>query len=452
MQAPTTPLSWAAHGQAALFRAGALLGAIWLVLATTARPALPQAHRVAGEPVGEETGVGRADTALPLPTDTVLRIIFLDVGQGDAVLIRAPEGQTALVDAGPRDVVPLLRQLGVDRIDLLVASHPHADHIGGMARVVESLPVRFYMDNGDPHTSQTYRRLLAALDARPGITYLEATPRTISLGSASIEVLPQLPRGAAGLNDRSVALVVRFGDFKAFLSGDSEVRQLSYLVGQRVVPDVALLKAPHHGSDNGLTWEFLQAARPEVVVISVGRNSYGHPRAEALAAYSGAGAAVWRTDLHGHVEVRGYGDGRHDVFQGRELAALRDGAAQSGVGVGAAEGARASARVQIRLRVSADAPGNDNDNPNGEYAVLESAEDGDRALGGWRLCDAANHCFPFPAGTVLPAHGRIVVYTGRGRADGERYYMGYRRAVWNNDGDTATLYDPTGAAVVVMRY
>ena len=373
-------------------------------------------------------------------SDTVLRITFLDVGQGDAVLLQAPEGQTALVDAGPGNVVPLLRGLGVERIDLLVATHPHADHIGGMAGVIESLPVRFYMDNGDPHTTQTYGRLLAALDARPGITYLEATPRTISLGSASIEVLPLLPRGTTGLNDRSVALVVRFGDFKAFLSGDSEVPQLSHLVGQRAVPDVALLKAAHHGSDNGFTREFLRAAAPEVVVISVGRNSYGHPRPEALAAYASAGAAVLRTDLHGHVEIRGYGDGRYDVVPAQQIEAA---AAPESAG-------RSAAR--LRLRVHADAPGDDHDNLNGEYAVLESGGEEDVALGGWRLCDAAGHCFRFPPEAVLAAGRRIVVYTGSGEADGERYYMGYRRAVWNNGGDTATLYDRTGAAVVVMRY
>ncbi len=466
MQKPTAPRRSAARPEAALVRAGALFAAMWLVLAGTTRAALPQAHRATGEPAGAEIGAGPADAAPSLPADTVLRIIFLDVGQGDAVLIQAPEGQTALVDAGPGDVVPLLRQLGAERIDLLVATHPHADHIGGMAQVISSLPVRFFMDNGDPHTTQTYRRLLAALDSRPEITYLEAVPRTISLGSASIEVLPLLPRGAAGPNDRSVALLVRFGEFKAFLSGDSEVRQLSHLVGQRAIPDVALLKAPHHGSDNGFTWEFLRAAAPAVVVVSVGPNSYGHPRAEALAAYSGVGAAVFRTDLHGHVEVRGRGDGRYDVVHGQQLAALRTVAAQPGVGVSAAAGAVAGSaaaaasrpgaatgnRAQLRLWVNADAPGDDNQNPNGEYAVLESGEETDRELGGWRLCDAANHCFRFPPGTTLPASGRIVAYTGQGRADGERYYMGYRRAVWNNSGDTATLYDRTGAAVVVIRY
>lgn len=441
-------------------------GIALLTLAAGPLLPFPRSKPAGTQPLRATAVAAPIGTALTPPSDSVLRIIFLDVGQGDAVLIQAPEGQTALVDAGPRDVVPLLRQLGVEQIDLLVATHPHADHIGGMAQVISSLPVRFYMDNGDPHTTQSYRRLLAALDARPGITYLEATPRTISLGSASIEVLPLLPRGTTGVNDRSVALVVRFGDFKAFLSGDSEVLQLSHLVGQGAVPDVALLKAAHHGSDNGFTWEFLGAAAPEVVVISVGRNSYGHPRPEALAAYSGVGAVVMRTDMHGHVEVRGYGDGRYDVLQGQQLAALRTGAGEPGMRVGAAAGAvagsaaasgtRSSAaatnRVQLRLRVHADAPGNDHENPNGEYAVVESGEESDVALGGWQLCDAADHCFRFPPETVLPPGGRIVVHTGQGRADGERYYMGYQRAVWNNDGDTATLYDPTGAAVVVIRY
>ena len=416
-----------------------LAATLLLATASVGSLFLPRAQREAAAQDIARTGAASVRPALDASSDSVLRITFLDVGQGDAVLIRAPEGQTALVDAGPDDVVRLLRELKVERIDLLVATHPHADHIGGMAGVIESIPVRFYMDNGDTHTTRTYQRLLAALDARPEITYLEATPRTISLGSAEIEVLPLLPPGTASHNDRSVALVVRFGDFTAFLSGDSEVRQLSHLVGRRAVPDVALLKAAHHGSDNGFTGEFLRAATPEVVVISVGRNSYGHPRPEALAAYASVGATVLRTDLHGDVEIRGHGDGRYDVLAERQVAA-------------AGAGTDAGGETGLRLRVHADAPGNDNQNPNGEYVVIESGEDGDREIGGWRLCDAANHCFRFPPGTVLAAGGRIVVHSGTGRPEGERYYMGYRRAVWNNNGDTATLYDPTGAAVVAIRY
>jgi len=220
---------------AGLRSARAATAAMCAVLAGLAVAALPQAA-LGGDSAGRtDSGPALANTALPSPTDTTLAITFLDVGQGDAVLIRAPEGQTALVDAGPGDILPLLREMGVDGIDLLVATHPDADHIGGMANVIRSLPVRFYMDNGQPHTTATYRRLLAALEARPDITYLEAVPRTISLGSAEIEVLPLLPRATTDTNNRSVALVVRFGSFTALLSGDSEVRQLTHLVGQGVV-------------------------------------------------------------------------------------------------------------------------------------------------------------------------------------------------------------------------
>ena len=387
--------------------------------------------------------------------DSVLRITFLDVGQADAVLIQAPGGRTALVDAGRDDIVPLLRQFGVSEIDLLVATHPHADHIGGMAGVIAAFPVRFYMDNGEPHTTQTYRRLLAALDARPEITYLEASPRTLTLGEVEIDVLPLLPRGATDHNDRSVTLLVRFGEFRAFLSGDSEVRQLTHLMNRGAVREVALLKAPHHGSDNGFTWEFLNAARPRVVVISVGNNSYGHPRPAALRAYEAAGATVFRTDRDGHVSVQGRESGDYDVSFGGEVALRGSGDEPRdapAVTSGPTGGPGAPGEARFRLWVHADAPGNDHANPNGEYAVIRNLTPDDRPIGGWSLCDRANHCFRFPAGAVLAAGGQLVVHTGAGRADGTRYYMGRRQAVWNNNGDTATLYDDTGAIVVVFDY
>ena len=262
-----------------------------------------------------------------------IRITFLDVGQADAVLIRVPEGQTALVDAGDRSPVAELRERGVTEIDLLLASHAHADHIGGMTAVLEAFPVRSYMDNGVPYTTATYQRLLEAIERRPEITYLNADPRTITLGSATLEVLAAAPMppdsfvlsqhgadpgGAPWIadddqNNRSIALVLRHGSFTAFFSGDSEVEQLTWLLAEDAVPDLTLLKAPHHGGRNGVTLEYLKAARPEIVVISVGDNPYGHPHPEALDAYS-AFANVYRTDLHGSVTVLGYPNGRYDVI------------------------------------------------------------------------------------------------------------------------------------------
>ena len=396
----------------------------------------------------------------PPQPDSSLRVTFLDVGQGDAILLQAPEGQTALIDAGRGDIVTLLREMGVTGIDLLVATHPHADHIGGMTGVLESIPVRFYMDNGDPHTTATYRRLLSTLEARPEITYLEATPRTITLGSASLEVLPLLPRGSTDHNNRSVSLVLRFGDFTALLSGDSEVRQLTHFVNQQVVPKLTLLKAAHHGSDNGFTWSFLQTARPEVVVISVGRNGYGHPRPAALEAYTATAGETLRTDLHGHVQVQGHRNGAYAVVRGTQVASATSSGsprimqppvigAETPV-VGAAR--TSTPNTKLRLSVMADAPGNDHQNPNGEYVTIESIASESLAISGWQLCDRANHCFRFPDGAVLEAGGRIVIHTGTGQPDGIRYYMGRRQAVWNNDGDTATLFDGSGTIVLAFSY
>jgi len=247
-----------------------------------------------------------------------VEITFLDVDQGDAVLIRAPEGQTALVDAGPGiDLTAALAELGVTQLDLVVATHPHADHIGGMHPVLESVPVRFYMDNGQPHTTTTYMTVMQALRQRPDITYLEAVPRTLQLGSVSIEVLPLPEQASSNLNDHSVGLVVTHGEFRAFLSGDSERPELMHFVQEGVVPDVTLLKAPHHGSDDAVSDVFLRIARPEVVVISVGDgNTYGHPSLAALATYLSYADQLFRTDLHGQVMVSGYEDGTYEVTLG----------------------------------------------------------------------------------------------------------------------------------------
>ena len=243
----------------------------------------------------------------------VAEIIFLDVGQGDAAIIRSPEGKVALVDAGrDLDILPLLRRHDIDSIDIAIASHPHADHIGGMERVIRSLPVRFYMDNGFPHTTATYMNLMRTLQASD-VTYLEATARTISLGSVELTVLPPPARGEENLNNGSIGIVVRYGEFTALLTGDSEVEELNYFLS-RGVPDVTLLKAAHHGSRDAVSPAWLSATKPEVVVISCGRgNQYGFPHPWAMRYYGSVASAVYRTDLDGDVAVRIFSDGSYDV-------------------------------------------------------------------------------------------------------------------------------------------
>ena len=253
--------------------------------------------------------------SLSLPTQSgSLQVTFLDVGQGDAILIRSPEGKVALVDAGPGDdIIGMLQHHGVTSIDVAIATHPHADHIGGMEAVIRSLPVRYYMDNGVPHTTATYMRLLRALQASD-ITYLQAVERTIELGSVKLRVIP--PPGMDDHNNNSIGVVVEYGDFQAMLTGDAEVEELNYFIA-RGVPRVTVLKASHHGSRDAVSPVWLSETKPQVVVISCGAdNAYGYPDPWALRYYEAVASEIYRTDLHGDVAVLARADGTYEVRVG----------------------------------------------------------------------------------------------------------------------------------------
>ena len=388
-----------------------------------------------------------------------VELIFLSVGQGDAAVLRSPEGQTALIDAGQGiDLTPMLERFGIDRLDLVVASHPHADHIGGMWQVLESVPVRYYMDNGQPYTTSTYQAVMQTLEQHEEIVYLEAVPRTLSLGSVSVHVLPLPSYPSSNPNNHSVGLVIEYGEFRAFLSGDSEGPELSHFVRAGVVPDVTVLKAPHHGSNDAVSQTFLEVARPEVVVISVGYgNSYGHPGEAALFWYPRYARDVYRTDVDGHVVVRGFEDGSYEVVTSRSPVAERQAlserpAPETPRVAERRSGGPSDGAAPISIQVVADAPGNDHRNTNGEYAILSNESGQPVDLSGWTLCDAARHCFRFPPSTSVASGRIVVVYTGFGAADGSRFFMGSGGAVWNNDGDTAALYDRSGRLVVEHSY
>jgi beta-lactamase superfamily II metal-dependent hydrolase len=244
-----------------------------------------------------------------------LELRFLDVGQGDAIFMRSG-GKVALVDAGRSDaIVARLDALGVDTIDLLIVSHNHADHLGGVPAVLRRFPVRFYLDNGVPASTDVSREALYVVEGL-GITYLTDTARTIRLGDATLRILgsPWLEPDPDDQNNASVGVVVEQGTFKALLTGDSQVPELGAWLAQINIPDVDVLKAGHHGSDNGLTPDWLERTSPEVVVISVGRdNAYGHPHPWALDEYRATGAAIFRTDRDGEVIVLVCADGRYSV-------------------------------------------------------------------------------------------------------------------------------------------
>ena len=242
-------------------------------------------------------------TTQPTPTEIIsgapLKIHFIDVGQGDSILLQSG-GKNMLIDAGPKDsgssVISYLKSQGVSSLDVVVATHPHEDHIGGMVSVLDSFPVGLYVDNGETHTTSTYENLMKTLVAKQ-IPYAEVKAGKTIPFAPGINILVMSPSSLSGdLNQDSVILKVTDGNEKILLPGDS-----SNIQGNM---QAQILKVPHHGSKSGTSSQYLNQVKPEVAVISVGAgNDYGHPASSTLTALQNAGAKVYRTDIDGTVII-----------------------------------------------------------------------------------------------------------------------------------------------------
>lgn len=270
-----------------------------------------------------------------------LTVDYLDVGQGDGVLIRTPDGHTILVDGGKPsgDADLQLAALGVTRIDLLIATHADYDHAGVHEDILAAFPVTTYVTNGLAGTSQSYARITAmaaALEAsgQTDVRTVSEYAATDDLGWGDVQVHLLAPPAAitnTDQNTHSIGVVVERGDFKTLVSGDSERRETdAWLAEGRYdarIADVDIYKGIHHGSRDGDAGNdpWLDVLRPEVVVVQVGRNSYGHPTAEALATYARYTGDILRTDLDGRLEAVVYASGGYAIRDGADALVFASG-------------------------------------------------------------------------------------------------------------------------------
>jgi beta-lactamase superfamily II metal-dependent hydrolase len=239
-----------------------------------------------------------------------VEVRFLDVGQADATLIRSG-GCTALIDAGIGDAAARrLAELGIERVDYLIASHNHRDHIGGVGEVTRVAQVGLYIHNGRPERSQTQRFTLAMLD-RQGAPRRVASLDTLPCGEARLIVAASPLAGITNeQNDQSVIVRLELGEFSALFTGDSGVEQLNAMIATGWARPVTVLKVAHHGARDGVTPLWISRVRPDLVVISAGTgNAYGHPDLAALRYYLAGGRDVLRTDRDGEVVVQGEASG-----------------------------------------------------------------------------------------------------------------------------------------------
>ncbi len=237
--------------------------------------------------------------------DGELKVHFLDVGQGDSIFVELPSGECMLIDASEREfanrIISFIDCLGYTKIDHLIATHPHADHIGGMQTVISHFEVgEVYMPEAVTDT-KTFINLLEAFDEKGlSITVAKAGLEVDFGGAKGKFVAPKFI--VDDMNNCSAVLHLSFGNRAFLFTGDAEIDEESTIEGD-IKCDV--LKAGHHGSSTSSGEYLLGKAKPQIAVISCGEgNSYGHPHKEALARLEAAGIkSVYRTDISGNISI-----------------------------------------------------------------------------------------------------------------------------------------------------
>ncbi|MBR5681854.1 MAG: MBL fold metallo-hydrolase [Ruminococcus sp.] len=243
------------------------------------------------------------------PDEDKLVMHFIDVGQGDCTFIAA-NGVTMLVDCGEyavsSDVVSYLKDLGVGRLDYLIGTHPHSDHMGGMARIIDTFDIGEVLIPSIPDeqlpTAVFFDRFLESCEAKKLNIRTARTGDTLSIGKAVSEIVSPDDAVFEDMNNYSVSLLIRHGDNSFLLTGDSESEAEYAMLTSDRLQKVTLYKAGHHGSSRSSTAEFLDMIRPQTAVISCGAdNPYGHPSDITLQRLHEYTDKIYRTDICGNI-------------------------------------------------------------------------------------------------------------------------------------------------------
>lgn len=234
---------------------------------------------------------------------------FLDVGQGDSILLQFA-GKNILVDGGEQDMGPrvssYLKAHGVSSLDLVVATHPHSDHIGGLINILKNFKVRQVLDSGEPYTSQTYETFLNLIDQKSILYKAAERGQIINLDPGiRIEVLsPPKKHFKEDINQNSVVLKITYKKISVLSMGDAGKMAEKSLLSSRYDLHADILKVGHHGSSDSSSSAFLREVNPKISVIEVGKdNDYGHPHTETIRALGKIGSKIYRTDQDGSIDI-----------------------------------------------------------------------------------------------------------------------------------------------------
>ena len=239
----------------------------------------------------------------PAEAASNLKVHFINVGQGDSTLIQTPNGKNYLIDGGKKGqgkvVTAYLKKNGVKKLNAVIATHPDADHIGGLITVIKSFKVSAVYAPKVSHTSQTYKEFLSAVKSKELKIKTAKQGVKINTGTKAVSlsfIAPVKTYNKTDLNNWSAVLLLKHNQKKFLFMGDAETKAENDMIKQKVLSKVDVLKVGHHGAKNTTSTNFLKKVSPKYAVISVGKNSYGHPTSEVWNRLKARKITTYRTD------------------------------------------------------------------------------------------------------------------------------------------------------------
>ncbi|MFT4415333.1 MBL fold metallo-hydrolase [Fredinandcohnia humi] len=369
------------------------------------------------------------------PDSKELKAHFIDVGQGDSSLIITPNGKTILIDGGKdsagEKVVSYLKQVGVSTIDLLVSTHPDADHIGGLEDVLNNFTVKKILDSGKTHTSLTYLDYLALIDAKNIPFEVAKEGSSISLDNAvQIKVLNSAS-GTEDNNESSVVLKITYGEIDFLYTGDAEVEQEAEMVAKYDV-EAEVLKVGHHGSDTSTSQAFVNEVKPKVSILSYGKdNTYGHPVSTVVNRLKAIGSNLYSTAVSGDIKVTTNGKTYN-------------------VSATPWTGGTTPTVPPIQPTGTLDLVSVNLDT---EVVTIKNTGSTDVNMTGWKLVSVeGNQTYNFPSNYVLKAGATVYITSGPNAQDKSPTHLKWTGSyIWNNSGDPAQLINNQGVKVDEIR-
>jgi len=374
-----------------------------------------------------------------------LTVHFIDVGQGDSILLDHGDIEV-LIDGGDKSpgVVSYINDYVDGPLEVMVATHPHTDHIGGLIAVLDAFEVYKILLNGDTSTSLTYSQFMSAVNSEGAEVSVYSRGLVFGIDSLDFNVLHPVDLSGT-INNNSLVLSLSYGQVDFLFTGDAEQEAEASMLADGVVPDVEILKVGHHGSSTASSIQFIKAAKPECAIYMAGQgNSYGHPHEEAIANLCEVGAEIYGTDIHGTIVITTDGE-TYSLFASNNIPPLVCPSATT------EEETSSGNNVQITYifydgvvyRTESD-----------EYVEITNLGDTPQNLEGWVLKDISEGypSFTFPP-YVLAPDAKIRVYTNEIHSEWGGFSFRYGKAIWNNtDPDWAVLYNAQGQEVSRKSY